>query len=248
MNIIDVLRLDINDVEKEFEQISSALGKIGLTGYESRVYVALILKTHGTAEEVAELAMIPRTSAYKALISLKEKNFVEEVGGRPAMYHPVSIEEIQARVLSDINAAFSKLNSVKGLLSEKGTPELVFTINGKKKVLDKIGEMLESSKNTFMISSPKMHEVRAEHAERFKEAVARGVHITIITEPAIKVPQASEVYRRKKLIATDVISDGTHAMIASEDLDLCGFSDNPLIAAHLENFLHMVKGMDMNVT
>ena len=62
------------------------------------------------------------------------------------MYHPVSIEEIQARVLSDINAAFSKLNSVKGLLSEKGTPELVFTINGKKKVLDKIGEMLESSK------------------------------------------------------------------------------------------------------
>jgi hypothetical protein len=39
-----------------------------------------------------------------------------------------------------------------------------------------------------------------------------------------------------------VIVDGTLAMIATEDLDLCGFADNPLIAAHLENFLHMVKG------
>jgi len=56
------------------------------------------------------------------------------------------------------------------------------------------------------------------------------------------VPSADEVYRRKGLIATDVIMDGTLAMIATEDLDLCGFSDNPLIAGHLENFLHMVKG------
>jgi hypothetical protein len=68
------------------------------------------------------------------------------------------------------------------------------------------------------------------------------VRVNIITEPAVKVPEASEVFRRKGLIATDVISDGTLAMIASEDLDLCGFSDNPLIASHLENFLHMLKG------
>lgn len=242
MNIIDILRLDIVDIEKEFNLIASALGNIGLTNYESRAYVALILKSHGTAEEVAELAMIPRTSAYKALLALKEKQFVEEVGGRPAIYHPVPVEEIRTRTLNELDAVFNKLNSVKGILSEKGTPELVYTINGKKKVLGKIGEMLESSKRTFMISSPKMQEIRAEHSDRFKEAVKRGVHVTIITEPAVKVPQANEVFRRKELIATDVISDSTYAMIASEDLDLCGFSDNPLIAAHLENFLHMVKG------
>ncbi len=242
MNIIDILRLDIADIEKEFNQIASALGNIGLTNYESRAYVALILKSHGTAEEVAELAMIPRTSAYKALLTLKEKRFVEEMGGRPAIYHPVPVEEIRTRTLNEMDAVFNKLNSVKGILSEKGTPELVYTINGKKKVLSKIGEMLESSKRTFMISSPKMQEIRAEHSDRFKEAVKRGVHVTIITEPAVKVPEANEVFRRKELIATDVISDSTYAMIASENLDLCGFSDNPLIAAHLENFLHMVKG------
>jgi sugar-specific transcriptional regulator TrmB len=242
MNIIDVLRLDITDVERELNEIAKALGNIGLTSYESRVYVALILKNHGTAEEVAELAMIPRTSAYKALQSLRDKRFVEETGGRPTMYHPVSVDEVKARVFEELNSAFNKLNTVKGLLSEKGTPELVYTIHGKKKVLAKIGDMLDLSKRTFMISSPRMQDIRSEHADRFKEAVRRGVQIYIITEPAVKVPEASGVFRRKGLIATDVISDSTLAMIASENLDLCGFSDNPLIASHLENFLHLLRG------
>ena len=58
MNIVDVLRLDIGDIEKEFAQIASVLGNLGLSNYEARAYVALILRTHATAEEVAELAMI----------------------------------------------------------------------------------------------------------------------------------------------------------------------------------------------
>ncbi|HUT27109.1 MAG TPA: helix-turn-helix domain-containing protein [Methanomassiliicoccales archaeon] len=241
MNIIDLLRLDIEDIEKEYTQIAAALGNIGLSNYESRIYVALILKSHGTAEDIAELAMIPRTSAYKALLSLREKKFVEETGGRPTIYHPVPLEEIRARAMNDLNGIFNKLNTVKGLLSERGTPELVYTIHGKKKVLSKIGELLESSKKTFVISSPKMHDIRNELSNRFKDAVKRGVRVTIITVPSIKVPEATEVFRRKSLIATDVISDSTRAMIASDELDLCGFSDNPLLAAHLENFLYMVK-------
>ncbi|OPX57317.1 MAG: Sugar-specific transcriptional regulator TrmB [Methanomassiliicoccales archaeon PtaB.Bin134] len=241
MNIIDILRLDVGNIEKEFAQIASVLGNIGLSNYESRCYVALVLKNHGTADEVAELAMVPRTSAYKALQSLASKRFVEQSEGRPTMYHPVDPEEIRNRALNEINSVFVKLNSIKGLLSEKGTPELVYTIYGRKKVLAKIGEMLDASKSTFMISSPKMQDLRSELSDRFKEAVRRGVTVTIITEPAVKVPKATEVFRRKELIATDVIVDGTYAMIATEDLDLCGYSDNPLIAAHLENFLNMVK-------
>ncbi len=88
MNIVDVLRLDIGDIEKEFAQIASVLGNLGLSNYEARAYVALILRTHATAEEVAELAMIPRTSAYKALQSLVSKGFAQETDGRPAIYHP----------------------------------------------------------------------------------------------------------------------------------------------------------------
>jgi sugar-specific transcriptional regulator TrmB len=240
MNLIDVLKLDFNEIEEEYRRIASVLEKIGMSEYEARAFVGLIAKNHGTAEDIAELARIPRTSAYKALQSLKEKGYVTSSEGRPTIFHPTAIEEIRARVIEELEDTFDKLEAVKGILSERGVPQLVFTIAGKKGVLMKIGEMLDASRQRFIISTPAIHEVRAVHAQRFKEALGRGVEVVVITEPLLKVPDYTKLFRKKDLIATDVISDGQSAMIAAPDLSLCGFSDNPLIASHLENFMKIV--------
>jgi sugar-specific transcriptional regulator TrmB len=240
MNLVDVLKLDMGTLEEEYRKLANVLGKLGMTEYEARVYVSLIAKGFGTAEEVADLAGIPRTSAYKALQSLAEKQFVTVSDGRPTIFHPVPLEETRGRVLGDIEELFEKLEAIKGMMSEKGAPQLVFTIAGKKRVIAKIGEMLDSSKSTFIISTSAMPEIRTEHAQRFKDAVKRGVKLTIIAEPLVKLPQATAVFRKKGLVATDVISDSTSAMIASPDLSLCGFSDNPFISSHLENFITAV--------
>lgn len=240
MNLIDVLKLDLASLEDEYRKLASVLEKIGLSDYESRALVALIAKNHATAEEVAELARMPRTSAYKALQSLKDKEFVTSVDGRPTIFHPMPLHEVRIRVLGEFEEVFDKLEAVKGLLSEKGTPQLVYTISGKRGVLMKIGEMLDASKRSFIISTPAIQEVRAEHGQRFKEAVGRGVEVVIITEPMLKVPGCTRLYRKKDLVATDVISDGQSAMIASPDLSLCGYSDNPFIASHLDNFMRIV--------
>jgi len=240
MNLIDVLKLDFNSLEEEYRRIASVLEKIGLSDYESRALVALIAKNHGTAEEIAELARMPRTSAYKALQSLQEKAFVTSIEGRPTIFHPVLLGEVKARVMGEFEDAFDKLEAIRGMLSEKGMPQLVYTISTKKSVLAKIGEMLDASKRTFIISTPAIPEVRAEHAQRFKEAVGRGVEVIIITEPMYKVPDCTRLYRKRDLVATDVISDGEAAIIASPDLSLCGYSDNPFIASHLDNFMRIV--------
>jgi sugar-specific transcriptional regulator TrmB len=240
MNLIDVLKLDLESLEVEYRKISSALEKIGLSDYESRALVALIVRNQATADEVAELARMPTTSAYKALQALKDKEFVTSVEGRPTIFYPVPLEEVRSIVFGELEEVFSKLESVRGLLSEKGMPQLVFTISGKKRVLTKIGEMLDASRTRFIISTPAMLEVRSEHGHRFKEAVARGVEVIIITEPMLKVPPCTRSFRKRDLLATDVISDGQRAMIASPDLSLCGFSDNPFISGHLDNFMRMV--------
>ena len=240
MNLIDVLKLDLESLQSEYEKLSSVFEKIGLSDYESRALVALIVKNHASADEVAELARMPRTSAYKALQVLKDKDFVTSVEGRPTIFYPLPLEEVRSRVMGELDEAFDKLESVRGLLSEKGMPQLVYTISGKKGVLSKIGEMLDASKKNFIISTPAIHEVRSVHGQRFKEAVGRGVEVIIITEPMFKVPQCTRSYRKKDLLATDVISDGQSAMIASPDLSLCGFSDNPFISSHLDNFMRMV--------
>ncbi|MGD0057668.1 MAG: helix-turn-helix domain-containing protein [Methanomassiliicoccales archaeon] len=236
----DVLRLDLKGIDEEYRKISGMLRKIGMSEYEAKAYVGLIVQQHATADEVASIAEIPRTSAYKALQSLREKGFVDMSEGRPAMFHSLPTEEIKGRIVEDIKDAFNKLESVRGMLSEKGIPQLVFTISGRERVLSKIGEILEASRRRFLISTSQMQAVRVAHSQRFKDAVKRGVEVLVVAEPFVKVPACTKVYRKTDLIATDVIGDGEMALIASPDLSVCGFSDNLFLTGHLEGFMMTV--------
>ncbi len=240
MNLIDVLKLDMQSLEEEYRKIASVLAKIGLSDYESRALVALIARNHGTAEDIADLAGMPRTSAYKSLQSLRDKRLVNSTEGRPIIFHPIPVEEMRRMVLTEFEETFDKLETVKGMLSERGTPQLVYTISGKKGVLAKVGDMLDASTRSFVISTPAIQDVRVEHAQRFKDAVKRGVEVIVITEPMLKAPDCTRLYRKKDLLATDVICDSKEAVIAAPDLSLCGYSDNPFIASHLDNFMRIV--------
>jgi HTH-type transcriptional regulator, sugar sensing transcriptional regulator len=237
MNFLDIFQLDRSGIDEEIEAIATVLREVGLSDYEARSYIALVAMDHGTAEGVGETAGIPRTSAYKVLRSLEIKGFINSMEGRPILYHPVAPEEIRGEIIERISQAFGKLSQVKGLLSERGVPQLVFTIAGKEKVIEKIGEMLDRSKRSFIISTPMIKELRQEHEARFREAVRRKVEVLLLTEPSMKVPSATKVYRKSGLLATDVISDGEMALIAAPDLSLCGYTDNPFLAKHIESFL-----------
>ena len=59
-------------------------------------------------------------------------------------------------------------------------------------------------------------------------------------KPGSRTPADSEVTKRPGLIATDVISDDTEALLASKELDACGYTDNAFLAQHLKRFLEIV--------
>jgi sugar-specific transcriptional regulator TrmB len=240
MNFFDMLQLDPMTIKNEYDKIASVLKKIGFTDYESRAYIALVVENQGTAEEVADIASIPRTSTYKVMQSLIEKGYATASDGRPTIFYPVSPDDIREGVLGEINETFDKLKAMEGMLSERGTPQLVFTISGRERVLAKIGDIIESSMDRLIISSPDIRTIRAEHLERFKEAVKRGVDVTVIAEPFVKVPNATKVYRKPNLLATDVVADGEMALIASPDFSICGYMDNQFITQHLESIMYEV--------
>jgi sugar-specific transcriptional regulator TrmB len=154
---------------------------------------------------------------------------------------PVTPSEISGKLISEIEGTFAKLESVKDILSERGIPQLVYTIMGKDRVLDKIGEMLDKSQSNFVISSPSFAEIRKSLGKKFPSAISRGVSVSVITSPFIKAPSAVRVIRRKGLIATDVISDGSTALLAASDLSACGYTDNEVLASHLEEFLRIMS-------
>jgi len=231
---------DYDSLMKEYLKVSSTLTLFGLSDYETRAYVALVATGPSSANFVAELAQIPRTSAYKVMESLGAKGYARQLQGRPQSFAPTDPGELSKKLSGDVEETFRKISGLKDMLSERGVPQLVYTIMGKERVLDKIGEMLDKSEQSFVMSSPTLPEIRSRLSKRFANAVARGITVTIITSPFVKAPKGVQITRRKGLIATDVISDGKTALLAAPDLSACGYTDNEALSKHLEDFLRIM--------
>lgn len=231
---------DFDALTKEYRGLSSNLAMFGLSDYESRAYIALVALGPTSANLVAQVGQIPRTSAYKALKGLVAKGFAVEQKGRPVSFACIDPSELAASLSSKVKESFDKISRVKDLLSERGVPQLVYTIMGKERVLDKIREMLDKSVHTMVMSSPSISFIRRKLGKSFTNAAARGVNITVITSPFVKAPRGVKVIRRKGLIATDVISDGRMALLAAPDLSACGYTDNETLSKHLEDFLKIM--------
>ncbi len=238
--ILRMLGGNAERLRDDYLKVSGVLKNLGLSEYEARAYVSLVAAGASSARSVADVAHVPRTSAYKILTSLERKGFVRSIEGRPRRFAPVDPTELSKRLVSVIEQSFGRLESIKNVLSERGVPQLVYTIMGKERVLDKIGEMLDKAEESFAISSPSVSEIRRALAKRFAAAISRGVRVLVITRPFVKVPKGADVRRREGLIATDIISDGRLALIAAADLSACGYTDNEALARHLEEFLRIM--------
>ena len=232
---------DADALLEEYVGISRVLSRLGLSDYEARAYVALVAAGTSSASFVADIAQIPRTSAYRTLEGLEEKGFARSTSGRPRRFTPTDPADLGERLANEMRDAFTKIGSVKDLLSQRGVPQLVYTILGKERVLDKIGEMLDRAEYSFVISSPSIAEFRRRMGKRFTNAISRGVQVTVITNPFVKVPENVTVIRRKGLIATDVIADANNALLAAPDLSACGYTDNETLSQHLQEFLRIMS-------
>ncbi|MFH1579713.1 MAG: helix-turn-helix domain-containing protein [Thermoplasmatota archaeon] len=231
---------DYDELMKEYLKVASTFSRLGLSEYESRTYVALVALGTGSANLVAEVAQIPRTSSYKVMRSLEQKGFARKLQGRPRSFSPVDPSELSKRLVAQVEESFGKVSALRNLLSERGVPQLVYTIMGKERVLDKIGEMLDKCEHAFVMSSPSLTQMRPRPWKKFSAAMSRGVRLTVITSPFVKVPKGARVIRRKALIATDVIADGKTALLAAPDLSACGYTDNEALSRHLEDFLNIM--------
>jgi sugar-specific transcriptional regulator TrmB len=232
---------DIPKTKEELEEQVDALAKrletVGLSKYEARAYLGLLAHGFGPAETIANTARIPRTSAYKVLDSLCAKKFATATPGRPKIYRPELPQRLQERMVEEITDLFTTIKMLSDIVNERGLPLLVYTIQGRDKVIRKMAEIIESSTKTVIISTPVFSQLIDELAKPIQKAQKRGVEITVITPPSQRVPENVNIIRRKDLRATDVIADGDLSLITSVDLEVCGYTDNEFITQHLQRFV-----------
>jgi len=234
------LTIDSEMLEKEFRKLSRGLEGIGLSPYEAKVYISLVAHGYGSAETIAQTAKVPRTSAYKILQSLVEKGFAVATEGRPRIYRPEAPMRVYRRVNAEIKGMFEKLDMLYEMIREKGEPQIIYTIHGKNRVIEKIGELLDKCTESFIIATPNFNAIYHPLERKIRSAMDRGIKVTIITRPSQRVPQGAEVVRKETLVATDIVSDGQEAILASSDLSACGFTDNASLAEHLKRFLQIL--------
>ncbi len=234
--------MNVDDAYEEYQSLMEGLEGIGLTTYQARAFLALVILGVGSAEVIAENARIPRTSAYKALDALEKRGFVIASEGRPKMYRPAELKSIKESIMDSVSELFDKLEFIQDFVRDNGEPQLVYTVYGKDNVLRKIGEMIDLTDEEIIISTPVFSEIRRELGKRIEQAVGRGVRVIIITAPNQKVPKDVEVHRRTGLIATDIVSDNKRALLASPELNACGYTTNPSLAQHLTHFINIMIG------
>ena len=235
-----------NQSSDEFRRAAEVLGKVGLTQYEARAYIALVARGVGDAATRATAAGIPRTSAYKVLESLAAKGYAQPTGGKPILFRPTPPLDVAETLKTAIQEVFEQLAALHRVVAEHGEPQLVYLLSGREKVLAKVGELLEQSMRTFILTTPQVSEVRDELGKKLQHAVKRGVRVTFVTAPLQRVPEGVEYVPRENLRATEVLADGEHALLAAPGFDACGFTDNPILIAHLKQFLEIIleKGPD----
>ncbi len=226
----------------EFRLLADKLAVLGLSQYEARAYIALIAHGYGNADVVATTAQIPRTSSYKVLQSLEAKRFAIGTQGRPKIFKPEPPKNVYERFKADLEETFEKLSLLHEIVYDRGLPQLIYTIAGKEKVIEKIGELLDKSTRSFMICTPAFSSIRDKLHKKFQSALSRGVSITIVTSPTQGRPDYAKVAHRDGLLATDVIADYEQALIAAPDLSACGYTDNELLAKHLQDFIDIMLG------
>ena len=229
-----------SDTTAEYRRTVEVLGKVGLTQYEARAYIALVARGVGDAASLATAAGIPRTSAYKVLESLAEKGYAQPTGGKPILFRPTPPLQVAEELKGAIQDVFEKLALLHRLVAEHGEPQLVYLLSGREKVVAKIADLLDQSTRTFILTTPQVMEVRDDLGKKIQHAVKRGVHLTFVTAPLQRVPEGVEYVPRENLLATEVLADGEHALLAAPGLDACGFTDNPILIAHLKQFLEVI--------
>ncbi len=231
---------ELEELEEEYDLISEGLQRFGLTDYQARTYTALVAHGVADAETISSTAELPRTSVYKALDSLHERGYVIVSEGRPKVFKPAEPLEVKSRLSRELDDVFGRLNTLYETLSERGEPQLVYTISGKENVLDKIAEIINHTEEEIIISSPNFSIVLDRSKKELESAEKRGVDITVVTAPRERIFKDAEVKRKEGLIATDLISDGERALLASPGLDACGYTNNPSLAKHLVNFISIL--------
>ncbi|MCU4717563.1 TrmB family transcriptional regulator [Halapricum hydrolyticum] len=173
------------------ETTVEALTRLGLTTYEARVFVALQRLGTGTASDVAEITAVPRSQVYGAAEDLQARGLLDVQQTRPTVYRPVSPEEAERRLLSQLESvgrdAFGYLADVRGSVeNDEERSEAIWTIRGRANVRDRVIDLIDGADDRIVYGTPRPELLEDEVLAVLTEAADAGVDAAVVSdEPSV---------------------------------------------------------------
>jgi sugar-specific transcriptional regulator TrmB len=129
------------------------LRALGLSTYAARTFVALASLGDGTAQEVSEVADVPRTRVYDAVEELRAEALVDVQNATPKRFWPVSAETAARHFEQEythrvnlLTEALSGLESTRHSSEQRG----VWTVTGREAIEERVLEFVRSAEREIV--------------------------------------------------------------------------------------------------
>lgn len=176
----------------EGEAIES-LKRLGLSEYESKVFIALQRLGVGTARDIHSLTDVPRSQVYGAAESLEERGLVEVKQSKPMEYRPVSLEEARERLGErferEKDKAFRFLEEARDdSPEEKEEREDFWTVNGSETIDSRIKSLLAEAEERAVYMATENSLVNDSTEDTLRSLSERGeVNVYVVSrDPEVR--------------------------------------------------------------
>jgi len=181
---------------------------LGLSEYEARIYISLIEAGQAKARTLSVLSGVPRTKVYSVLKRLIDMGLVSEIPGAPRKFSPtppsVALKhhlQTYRDTVQDLEALVSALESAfrKAKTKEDIRQCLAWIIKGRKRIFEKIQEMLAmAKKNVCIITNGNgLILLYKMFNKMFDDLIRRSIEVKIVTA---NKPNTEHILRELKYI------------------------------------------------
>jgi sugar-specific transcriptional regulator TrmB len=189
----------------------TALRRLGLTEYESRLYLALLRNGPIKASQLSFFSQVPRTKTYYSIKELQRKGLVSITPGKPEIYAPGSPLEFlmpivmrldhdvkdSEHVVQSLAMTYESSKYVKRSVPKQS--DQFWQIDGRQSIYNKLTQLMKEASHSISYSTSSAGLIRAYrvHADALEHAARKGVTVRLLspvtTENSGLVKEFSEV-------------------------------------------------------
>jgi sugar-specific transcriptional regulator TrmB len=132
------------------------LTELGLSTYAARTFVALVALGDATAQDVSDVADVPRTRVYDAADELRKQGLIDVQQSTPKRFWPISVDTATRRLEREfsnrVNAVATALRSIE-TVERTREQRGVWTVTGRETVTDRVVEFVEEAETEVVYTT-----------------------------------------------------------------------------------------------